>query len=277
MMTEQEIEARIREFFEDNYEMLRMESGHAVTEDVKKLALNQVLFYYQKMREVAEKVTDTEVRLTLPNQKTPEGRPFTIEGIVDIVREDEETWMYDIKTHDPEYIEANKEFYEKQLNVYAYIWQGLRGEPLDNTAVISTDFPSSLKSAIRDNDLYRINQEMNRWNPQIDIPFRQENVEETIQDFGETVDRIENNEFQPPPVEHLQAKLPGSRSVFGRRICRRCDARFSCESFREYALGSGRRIQLDFQKFFQDIADDQDQEEWVNANLENTDLDIIGE
>lgn len=277
MMTEQEIEARIREFFEDNFEMLRLESGHSVTEDVKKLALNQVLFYYQKMREVAEKVTDTEVRLTLPNQKTPEGRPFTIEGIVDIVREDDETWMYDIKTHDPEYIEANKEFYEKQLNVYAYIWQGLWGEPLDNTAVISTDFPASLKNAIRENDLYRINQEMNRWNPQIDIPFRQENVEETIQDFGETVDRIENNEFQPPPVERLQAKLPGSRSVFGSRICRRCDARFSCESFREYALGSGRRIQLDFQKFFQDIADDQDQEEWVNANLENTDLDKIGE
>lgn len=269
MMTEREIEDRIREFFEDNYERLRLESGHAVTEDVKRFALNQVLFYYQKMREVAEKVTETEVRLTLPNQKSPQNRTFTIEGIVDIVREEDETWMYDIKTHDPAYIRDNREQYERQLNVYAYIWQGLRGEPLDHTAVISTDFPQSLKNAIQENDIYRINQEIARWNPQIDIPFRQENVESTIRDFGETVDRIENNEFAPPPVEKLQEKFRGANSRFGRLVCRRCDARFSCSAYRSYALAGGKQLQADLQRFFRDIADDADQEEWVNANLEN--------
>ena len=50
--------------------------------------------------------------------------------MVDIVREHDRTTMYDIKTHDPEFIEANKDFYQQQLNVYAYIWQNLRAQGL---------------------------------------------------------------------------------------------------------------------------------------------------
>ena len=52
-----------------------------------------------------------------------------MEGVVDIVREDDETWMYDIKTHDPDYVKTHKELYEKQLNVYSYIWQNFKAEP----------------------------------------------------------------------------------------------------------------------------------------------------
>jgi hypothetical protein len=147
MMEETEILERIKELFEDNYEVMRLEGGAAITEDTKRLAFNQVLFYYQKMKDVATRVTQTEVKLTLPDQKTPKGRNFTIEGIVDIVRDDEETWMYDIKTHDPEYIQANKDQYEKQLNVYAHIWQGLRGEALDQTAVISNGISTSVEAS----------------------------------------------------------------------------------------------------------------------------------
>ena len=62
--------------------------------------------------------------------------------MVDIVKEDDDTWMYDIKTHDAEYINANKEFYENQLNIYAHIWQNLRKEKLNHTAVISTHIPN---------------------------------------------------------------------------------------------------------------------------------------
>jgi len=269
-MTPQEIDAKIREFFDDNYELLALESGHKVTEDVKRLALQQVLFYYKKMRRVAEKVTDTEVRLTLPSQTTPQGRPFTIEGIVDIVREEEETWMYDIKTHDPEFVIANRHFYEKQLNVYAYIWKGLRGQPLDQTAIISTDFPVELKIAMRENDAFRISEAVERWNPEILIPYHPEHVEETIRDFANTVDCIENHEFAPPSPEKLDEKLPGSNSRFGRRICRRCDARFSCNSYRQYIFKSGSILQADYQKFISDLADDADQEDWLNGNLQST-------
>ena len=130
-MKESEIEAEIRRMFEENYELMRLEGGHALSADVKEAALNQVLFYWRKMRDVAENVTDTEVKLNLPEQITPQGRKYGIEGVVDIIREDERTVMYDIKTHDSDYVRANTAEYEKQLNVYAHIWQGLRGLELD--------------------------------------------------------------------------------------------------------------------------------------------------
>lgn len=270
MMQEHEIIERIRELFEDNYEVMRLEGGHAITEDIKRLALNQVLFYYEKMKDVATKVTQTEVKLTLPDQKTPKGRNFTIEGIVDIVRDDEETWMYDIKTHDPEYVMANKELYQKQLNVYAYIWQGLRGEALDQTAVISTAYPQALKQAMLVNDLYRVQLEMAKWKPLIEIPFTQDKVDETIQDFATVVDEIEDKNFKPVSVETLNSTMEGTTALFGTRVCRNCDARFSCSSYREYALSKGRGERGSFKKYFDDYGSDTDQEEWVNANLQNT-------
>jgi hypothetical protein len=79
------------------------------------------------MKQVTENVTDTEVPLVLPNQKAPKGRHYNIEDVVDILRELGRTVMYDIKTQDAEYVRENRDLYEKQLNVYAHIWQELRG------------------------------------------------------------------------------------------------------------------------------------------------------
>jgi hypothetical protein len=268
MIEEFEIIEKIREYFEDNYEMMRLEGGHALTEDAKQLALTQVLYYFTKMKDVANKITHTEVKLTLPDRKTPKGRNFTIEGIVDIVRDDEETWMYDIKTHDPEFINANKDLYEKQLNVYAHIWQELRQEVLDQTAIISTAYPQALKQAHLLNDQFRIAYEIAKWQPLISIPFIQENVESTILDFACVVDEIEDKNFRPATVDVLKEKLQGSNSIFGQRICRECDARFSCSSFREYTVGKGKGTRGNFAKYFDDYGSDTDQEEWVNANLQ---------
>ena len=68
---------------------------------------------------------------------------------MDIVREDDRVVMYDIKTHDTEAIKANIEDYERQLNVYAYIWQNLRGQRLDETAVICTQLPEGTETGRR--------------------------------------------------------------------------------------------------------------------------------
>ena len=89
--------------------MLRLKGGHALTDEGRQNAFNQILFYWKKLNSIAKKVTDTEVKLTLPEQITPDGRKFSIEGIVDIVREEDETWMYDIKTHDPEYVRTRRD------------------------------------------------------------------------------------------------------------------------------------------------------------------------
>ena len=140
-------EARIRDFFERNYELLRMESGQVLTNDLKQEALNQVLFYYRKMKHVADNVTRTEVRLALPEQRTAQGRRFTIEGVVDVVQEGDETWLYDIKTHDPEHVRQHPGSYEQQLNVYAHIWQNLQGQPLHHTG--DTDLVHHLRQLPR--------------------------------------------------------------------------------------------------------------------------------
>lgn len=274
-MKEHEVIERVKEYFEENYELMRLEGGHAVTEDIKELALTQVLYYFQKMKEVANRVTDTEVKLTLPNQTTPKGRSFTIEGVVDIVRDDDQTWMYDIKTHDLEYIRSNKDLYEKQLNVYAHIWQNLREQQLDKTAIISTSIPEGLKHAHLLNDTFAIMHEMAKWEPMVELDFIQEKVEEVVEDFAKTVDHIEDKHFKPAPPEQLSQKLEGTNALFGTRVCRNCDARFSCKSYREYATSKGRGERGSFKKYFEDFGSDTDKEEWVNANLEARNPDQI--
>lgn len=266
-MNQLEIEEKIVEIFEQNYELLRLDGGHALTQSVKENALNQVLYYYKKLSSVANKVTDTEVKLTLPDQLTPEGRRFTIEGIVDIVREDDEVWMYDIKTHDPDYIVGNKEYYEKQLNVYAHIYENLRGNKLDHTAVISTAFPKNLKAAIVSNDEKRIEREFEKWQPLIELEYKDENIAATIADFACKVDDIENNKFSPPPLNVLKSKVAGSNILFASKVCGNCDARFLCESFREYALQTGTRTQSNFKKYFEDFGNELEQEEFLTANI----------
>ena len=270
-MTDQEIEKRIEEYFNENYELLRLEGGHALTDEGRQNAFNQILFYWKKLNSIAKKVTDTEVKLTLPEQITPDGRKFSIEGIVDIVREEDETWMYDIKTHDPEYVRTHRDLYEKQLNVYAYIWQNLRKNSLDHTAIIATSLPSSLRFAVQSGEEKQVEAELKKWDPLFDIPYKDEHISETINDFACVVDKIESNEFSPPPLKALEEKMDGTNIRFATRVCRNCDARFSCSSFREYVHSMGAKSFSKFKKYFEDFGDEVDQEEWKGANL-NTDI-----
>jgi hypothetical protein len=272
-MTEKEIEDKIRERFELNYEILRAEGGHALTKDAKETALNQILFYYRRMRSIADNITETEVKLSLPDQFTPEGRRFSIEGIVDIVSEQGKVTMYDIKTHDAGYIKANKEIYERQLNVYAYIWENLRENKLNETAIISTALPPSLRAAIYLRNEERINAEIQKWDPVIPIGFNEQSVAETIDDFAKVVDKIESNCFVSPPAKRLKEKIEGSNVNFALRVCANCDGRYSCESYREYALETGIRTTQNFKKYFEDFRDDAEQENYIALNLDTEKLD----
>src|SRR5258708_37883735 len=119
-MNQEQIEAFIREVFYQNFELLRYEGGGSISPEVREAGLNQVLLYWRKQRDIAERITDTEVPIHLPNQVSPNGRSFGIEGVVDIIREDDKTLMYDIKTHDADYVRNHVNLYEMQLNIYAY-------------------------------------------------------------------------------------------------------------------------------------------------------------
>lgn len=235
-----DVEEHIRKVFERNYQRLRLESGHALSPEIKETALQQVLLYWRRLRDLASAITDTEVRLYLPNQTSKKKKRFGIEGIVDIVREEGRTVMYDLKTHDPEYIKANLHLYEEQLNVYAYIWNVLRGQELSETAIISTQVPDALTAAVRTRDQAAMATEMARWEPVIPIAFNKDHVNKTVAEFGETVDAIEEGKFDPPGPKALAREEVAGQSV-ATRMCRNCDVRFSCRSFTEYLKTAGTK------------------------------------
>lgn len=260
-----EMEEWIAEEYEANYERLRLEGGHALTPEVKRQGLLQILMYFRKMREVAETVTETEVKLTLPEQTSPKGNKFTIEGVVDIIREKDSTTMYDIKTHDADYVKANKEDYLDQLNVYTHIWQNLRNEKLTGTAIIATQFPRTLKKAIDADDEEKLSRELEKWNPVIPIPFSQKKVEDTINKFACVVDKIENRQFHPPSLDKLQERIKGTKQRFATRVCGNCDARFSCDAYREYAQKSSS-FSGGFAQYINDLGNTDEVENFTNTN-----------
>lgn len=255
-ITDAEVEERIREFFDRNYDLLRQEGGHVLAEGAKRQALEQSLLYWRKLKAIATSVTETEVKLALPGLATPKGRPFVLEGIVDIVREGDEVRMYDLKTHEESEVRAERELYEDQLNVYAHIWKGVRGKSLDGTAIIATRLPPELRQALRARDPEAINAAMASWDPVVDLPFDENEVARTIEDFGRCVDAIEDGEFAPPPADMLgrprgtrrrkdHGDAPGvgaeREPAFAQIHCRGCDARFSCASYLEHQESEARR------------------------------------
>ena len=106
------LEQRLRELFEENFEFLKAEGGHGINDFIKEQAFNQILFYLRKTHKLIEKISEAELKLTLPGCLSPVQKLlYTIEG--------DEARMYDLKTHDRASVEGNKELYHWQRNVYA--------------------------------------------------------------------------------------------------------------------------------------------------------------
>lgn len=266
-----DIEAFIREAFEANFERLREESGRSVTPDARESALEQVLLYWRRLRDLAERVTETEVELVLPDQRSPAGRAYTLEGIVDIVRADDATTMYDVKTYlDADAARDDVAPHFRQLNVYAHIWQTLRGQPLDAVAVIATRPTRAVRHALGTGDPRRIETALAAWDPVIGVEVDQGVVDEVMADFGRVVDAIEAHRFAPPPVDVLRAaSRPGGREPFGTSVCRNCDARFSCTSYRHFVLRTSgpRRPDQVLDDYVADFGNDAERDAWLDANL----------
>jgi len=272
------VEQHIRKFFDRNYDLLRNEGGHVLAEGTKQQALEQSLLYWRKMKAIATSVTETEVKLALPGQVTPKGRQFVIEGVVDIVREGDEVRMYDLKTHEEREVRSERDLYEDQLNVYAHIWKGIHGQRLDSTAIIATRLPVALRDAIRTADPAATASALAAWEPVVDLPFDEGNVQKTIADFGRCVDAIEDGKFSPPPVKKLRERRGTRRSkdrgpgranrenpaTFAEIHCQTCDARFSCSSYRAYQADDRRA------KKVADRADEAELDAWIEENLAET-------
>ncbi|MCM3472190.1 PD-(D/E)XK nuclease family protein [Brevibacillus borstelensis] len=265
-MRDEEMLQYIEEAFEENYELLRLEGGHSLAPFVKRLAMEQVKLYWRKLKNLAENVAETEVKLTLPLQETPCGRKYTIQGVVDVVKESNGTILYDIKTHDVDYVRHNKADYAGQLNIYAHIWQTIRGQELDGTAIVATGQTEEIRRAFQSGDNKRIERALHEWEPEVPIEIDQEMVRESIHSFGEVVDLIEENRFSPPPIEKLTSTIRENK-IFAVHVCRNCDVRFSCESYKQYAFTS-TRAKSDFISYYDDYGTEHERVEILDANLE---------
>jgi hypothetical protein len=281
-MNDRDIEHFIDGLFQANYRRLLAEGGsHILTPRALEQARQQVLHYWRKLRDVAMTVTETEVRLELPNRATPKGRRFVIEGVVDLVREADRIRMYDIKTHYCGEVRNNLESYAAQLNLYAYIWRELRGQELHELGVIAIQLPEALRQALRDGHQDVVRRELEAWNPLVSIPMSRDSLQQIFDQIAETVDRIEDGEFCPASVEKLRdigahdASNGGRPIAFATLHCRNCDGRFSCDSYRQYMGGRrGPDRRFDLSRYLTEVQDDGDLDSWIDGNIE-LDLDRL--
>ena len=111
----------------------------------------------------------------------------------------------------------------------------------------------------------KMKREMDKWNPLIQIPFSQEKVEDTITKFACVVDSIESREFKPPSLQKLQDRIRGTKQKFATRVCRNCDARFSCDAYREYAQVTNS-FSGGFTEYINDLGNADEVENSTNTN-----------
>lgn len=259
--------------FEANFERLREESGRSLAPFVKESARQQVLLYYRRLHELAAQVEETEVRLVLPEQTSPSGRQYTLEGVVDIVEDGSSTVMYDVKTYlDADAARDHVEPHYRQLNVYAHIWKGLRGRPLDKVAVIATRPTRPLYRALRAGEPAKIEAAMQAWNPVLEVPVDGNVVTEAMESFGRVVDLIEEHQFSPPGLDVLKApSRPDGKVPFAQEVCVNCDARFGCASYRQFvrAQSPGRADQA-LRDASADFGGDAEKQDWRDSGVTAT-------
>jgi hypothetical protein len=235
----------VLQIFEDTYESIQAENGYGLGPDALADAQRQVVLYWLKLQEeVAKRITETEVPLTLMNQVTPSGTKYSIHGVVDVVEDRDQVILYDIKSHNFESIHEDRERFAPQLEVYAHIWAQLRGKPVHQTCIIATDPPRQVKRIQSVTDMSPTErQHFDAWQPVVNIDFHQNRMQETIAHFGEIIDLIEARRFTPPTPARLQ-QMWHDRGE--KMICAKCDARFSCDAYRAFAasLQGGHTAQL---------------------------------
>jgi hypothetical protein len=109
---------------------------------------------------------------------------------------------------------------------------------------------------------------LSEWNPIIPIGYREDNVEKTLTEFAETVDRIEDCSFDPVAVSVLESTMGSGNAIFGRKICRNCDIRFACESYRTYSLKQRRMSNDDLLGLLADLGEDSEIQGFKTLALE---------
>lgn len=266
-----ELEDFIQECFNENYSSMVHETGQNLSLKQQEAAIQQVLYYLYRMWDIAEKVTETEVKLVLSGQKTKKNRKYNLLGVVDLVSDNSGTKMYDLKTLERDVILEDVDKFRKQLSIYSHIWKGIRDQKLDGAAIIATSVPSEIRKAIRDfienpeSKFIEFSSALNNVNPVISVEINESQIQSFLTEFGDIVDKIEERVFAPASVESLMTKQKGQNRDFGSLVCRKCDARYSCDSYRNYIASSRGKVRALFSQYWDD--EDESPEKWIIENL----------
>ena len=223
--------------FEAHFERLSAKTGRALAAQVQEAAWLQVLLYVRKLGAFARRVTETEVRLLLPNRQTPAGRRYTMEGIVDIVDNGTERLMYDIKTYLASNEYTHSEVVANQLAMYAHLFEQARGQLPTGLGIVATKPPASLDEAISQTipqSSSNIEDELAAWDPIVSVEMNASLLATVEAQFSNIVDRIEGGDFDPASQEQLKKSAPGARSSLAVDTCRNCGGRWGCPSYRAY-------------------------------------------
>ena len=281
-MNTKDIEDFIKLRLKENLKLMQAETGQRVNQNVVIAAERQALAYWHTMHMLAENITETEVKLSLPECTTPKGRTFTIEGVVDIVQEDSGMSIYDIKTMSRDYVENNKSKFAMQLNVYAHILAGLKGYKVKKAAVIATAPADAVKRKFNTAPFETYIDMLKSMDPFVEIPLDEASITDTITKFGEIVDRIQDGDFKPKSVGDLKRKDTegGKTRQFGTDVCRNCDARFSCSSYRAFRsipenLKKVKRKDTNIWEFFTDCGEALDVSDELDANTSTGPEDLL--
>ena len=284
-MNSQEIIEFIRSRMDENIRSLLSESGQRVNPSVKLAAERQALAYWITMQSIAEKVTETEVKLALPECVSPAGRRFTIEGVVDIIRDEDGLEIFDIKSMPASYVLTNKPKFQEQLNVYAHILSNLKGVKVKRAAIIATGPEDQLRAELRRTEIpaSELQSLLSRLNPLVEMELCEESIADTIARFGKVIDRIESGDFRPRPAADLDrgGDANSSGAKFGVDVCRNCDVRFSCDSYRAFRKmpNSTKRIRSKEKavwQFFLDCGDENEIGDELDSNTQLSQEDFYG-
>jgi len=109
---------------------------------------------------------------------------------------------------------------------------------------------------------------LEKWDPLVELNFDPDSVAETIADFGKVVDCIEDGRFSPATVAKLKRPLAKGSGSFAEDICGNCDARFSCASYREFALAGRPNTDRLIRQYFSDLGSDLERDAWAIAALD---------
>lgn len=266
-----EIEDFIHECFNDNYTSLSSETGKSLSLKQQEAAIQQIVYYLYRMWDIAENVTETEVKLVLPGQRTSKNRKYNLLGVVDLVSDDSGTRMYDLKTLEKDVILEDKDKFRKQLSIYTHIWKGIKDQKLDGSAIIATSVPVEIKKIVKqfieepEAKFEEFHSAIEKIDPIITVDVDEAQIQDFLTEFGDIIDKIEERVFQPANVIKLRTKQPGTNSDFGSLVCRNCDARYSCDSYREY-IGSARgKVRTLFGQYWDD--EEETAESWIIDNL----------